>query len=121
MASLGLACTFPQPRAESKTKDLRITMVDEDGGAAAIFLTPEGKSILIDAGWPPNHGGPRPGAAQTAAPAAPVSSSADRIAAAAAALGIKKFDYLIMTHYHIDHLGGLQSLLEKIQVETFID
>jgi hypothetical protein len=26
-----------------------------------------------------------------------------------------------MTHYHGDHLGGLQSLLEKLPVDTFID
>ena len=123
LAVLSIGGMMPQARAESKSKDLRITMVDEDGGAAAIFLTPEGKSILIDAGWPPNHGAPRApaGASAPATPAAPVSSSADRIAAAATALGIKKFDYLIMTHYHIDHLGGVQSLLEKIDVDTFID
>jgi len=48
-------------------------------------------------------------------------SSADRIAAAAASLGVKKIDYLIMTHYHLDHVGGLQSLLAKLPVGTFID
>ena len=48
-------------------------------------------------------------------------SSADRIAAAAASLGVSKIDYLLLTHYHVDHLGGLESLLAKLPVGTFID
>src|SRR5262249_20763897 len=59
---------------------------------------------------------PAPGASP---PPCPV--SAERIAAAAASLGIKKLDYLVMTHYHADHLGGLEALLAKLPVDTFID
>ena len=99
-------------------KNLRIVMVDVEGGAAVLFMTPEGKSLLMDTGWPPGMGGPRP-APGVPPPAGP--SSADRIAAAAASLGITKIDYLLMTHYHLDHLGGLQALLEKLPVGTFID
>jgi beta-lactamase superfamily II metal-dependent hydrolase len=101
------------------TKDLRIVTVDVEGGAAVLFLTPEGKSLLIDTGWPPGMGGPRPVAG--APPAPPLPSSAERIAAAAASLGVTKIDYLLMTHYHVDHLGGLQALLAKLPVGTFID
>jgi beta-lactamase superfamily II metal-dependent hydrolase len=90
-----------------------------EGGAAVLFVTPEGKSLLIDAGWPPGIGGPRP--VPGAAPSTSQPSSADRIAAAAASLGVTKIDYLLMTHYHIDHMGGLQSLLAKLPVGTFID
>ena len=38
---------------------LRIVTVDVEGGAATLFVTPEGKSLLIDTGWPPGLGGPR--------------------------------------------------------------
>ena len=55
------------------------------------------------------------------APPIPQPVSADRIAAAAASLGIKKIDYLVMTHYHADHLGGLEALLAKLPVDTFVD
>lgn len=97
-------------------KDLRIVMVDVEGGASILFVTPKGKSLLIDAGWPPGIGGPRstPGAP-------PPPSSADRIAAAAASLGVKRIDYLLMTHYHLDHVGGVPSLLAKLPADTFID
>jgi competence protein ComEC len=101
------------------SKDLKIIAVDVEGGAAVLFVTPEGKSLLIDTGWPPGIGGPRP--VPGAPPPAPMPSSADRIAAAAASLGVSKIDYLLLTHYHVDHLGGLEALLAKLPVGTFID
>ena len=102
------------------SKDLRMALIDVEGGAAVLFLTPEGKSLLIDTGWPPGMGGRRPAAAP-GTPAPTPATSADRIKAAADSLGIKKIDYLIMTHYHVDHVGGVEALLAKIPVGTFID
>jgi competence protein ComEC len=107
-----------QPKTAS-SRDLKVAVVDAEGGAATLFLTPEGKSLLIDTGWPPGFVFPRPKPGDPPPP--PTTSSADRIAAAAAEMGIKKIDYLEMTHYHGDHLGGLQSLLDKLPVDTFID
>ena len=75
--------------------------------------------MLIDTGWKPGIGVPYPVGA--GAPPIPQPVSADRIAAAAASLGIKKIDYLVMTHYHADHLGGLEALLAKIPVGAFVD
>src|ERR1700728_3254077 len=72
------------------SNDLRIIAIDVEGGAAVLFVTPEGKSLLIDTGWPPGMGGPRP--APGAPPPPPMPSSADRIAAAAASLGVTKID-----------------------------
>lgn len=106
-------------RAAAPSKDLRIAMVDVEGGAAVLFVTPEGKSLLIDTGWPPGMGGPRATAGAPALPPQP--SSAERIAAAATSLGVTRIDYLLMTHYHVDHLGGIQALLAKLPVGTFID
>ncbi len=114
-----MAKSDAQPAPPEVSKDLRIVLPDVEGGAAVLFVTPEGKSLLIDTGWPPGIGGPR--AAPGAPPPPPMPSSADRIAAAAASLGIKKIDYLIMTHYHVDHVGGVQSLLAKLPVGVFID
>ncbi len=95
--------------------DLRIVAVDVEGGAATLFVTPEGKSLLIDTGWAPGLGGVKPPPGITPA------SSADKILAAAHALGVSRIDYLIITHYHADHLGGFQSLMDKIPIDTFID
>lgn len=104
------AVTLAVPIADAQSKDLRIVLPDVEGGAAVLFATPEGKTLLIDTGWPPAFTG-RLG----------LQSSADRIAAAAKAIGIHEIDYLIMTHYHVDHVGGVEALVEKLPVGTFID
>lgn len=109
----------PIAAAGERSGDLKIIVIDGDGGAATLFLTPEGKSLLVDAGWPEGRRGPRP--QPGAPPPAPTTSTADRIAAAASSLGIKKIDYLLMTHYHIDHAGGVDALLKKLPVDTFVD
>lgn len=107
-----------QQQPAPKSKDLRISVIDVEGGASALFVTPEGKSLLIDTGWPPGMGNwPR----MTEAPAGSTASSADRIAAAAKALGVTHIDYLLLTHYHVDHAGGVDALLEKLPADTFID
>ncbi len=108
-----------QSGSQKATNDLKIAMVDVEGGAAVLFVTPEHKSLLIDTGWAPGVGGPRP--APGAPPQPPPPTSADRIAAAAASLGVTKIDYLLMTHYHADHVGGLQALLARLPADTFID
>ena len=120
---LAMALSIPA-RADARggpartAKDLRISVVDVEGGAASLFATPEGKTLLIDTGWPPGMGNwPR----TSEKPATPTTSSADRIAAAAKAMGVTRIDYLLLTHYHVDHAGGVQALLDKLPADTFID
>lgn len=92
---------------------LKIVVVDVEGGAATLFLTPEGKSLLIDTGWPRGAGQmPSPDGAE---------ESADRIIAAAKTLGITRLDYVLVTHYHDDHSGGVSALLSKFPVDAVID
>jgi beta-lactamase superfamily II metal-dependent hydrolase len=92
---------------------LKIVSIDTEGGAATLFVTPEGRSLLIDAGWPKGFGEmPSPDGAQEAA---------DRIVAAAKKLGVTKLDTVIITHYHDDHSGGVGALAAKIPIGTFID
>jgi len=117
--ALPLPDGIAKPKVSKPSRDLKVISIDVEGGAAVLWRSPEGKSFLIDTGWTPGAGGPRP---IPGAPApAPLPSSADKIAAAAAALGITKIDYLVMTHYHADHLGGLEALLAKLPVDTFVD
>jgi competence protein ComEC len=84
-----------------------------EGGGGTLFVTPEGKSLLIDTGWPTGAGLlPSPDGAK---------NSADRIVAAAKKLGVSKIDYLIITHYHMDHVGGVFDLARRMPIGTFID
>ena len=105
---------MPRPSA-----DLRIVAVDVEGGAATLFVTPEGKSLLIDSGWAPGAGSARLN--EKGSSAQPPATSADKIVAAAKALGLTKIDYFIITHYHADHIGGFKSLTDKIEIDNFID
>jgi beta-lactamase superfamily II metal-dependent hydrolase len=106
------------PKTPKPSHDLRIISVDVEGGAAVLFRTPEGKSMLIDTGFPPGGGTQR---SVAGAPPPPPPMDAERIAAAANTLGITRLDFLVITHYHGDHLGGLEALLAKLPVDTFVD
>jgi beta-lactamase superfamily II metal-dependent hydrolase len=107
------------PATAATDAPLRIIAVDVEGGAATLYITPQGHSILIDTGWPAGIGGPRP-AKQGEAPAY-VLNSAERIVAAAKAEGLSKIDYLVVSHYHVDHVGGVADLLKLFPVGTVID
>jgi beta-lactamase superfamily II metal-dependent hydrolase len=85
-------------------KPLQIYFVDVEGGQATLVVTPSGESMLVDTGWPGNAG-----------------RDAGRILAAAKKAGIDKIDYLVVTHYHTDHVGGVTQLAAKIPIRTFVD
>jgi competence protein ComEC len=102
---IGLACTsFAMANRSSDSKSLQVYFIDVEGGQATLFVTPDGQSLLIDTGWPGNN-----------------FRDADRIVAAAHDAGINKLDYVLITHYHDDHVGGAPQLAERIPIGTFID
>jgi competence protein ComEC len=81
---------------------LDIYIVDTEGGKATLFVTPSGETVLEDTG--------NPGARDH-----------DRIMEVLGVAGVTHIDYLISTHYHQDHVGGLTALAQKIPVAHFID
>jgi competence protein ComEC len=109
-ALLSAAFTVPALAADGT---LKVVAIDVEGGGGTLFVTPEGKSLLVDTGWPGGYGLlPSPDGAR---------NSADRIVAVAKKLGVSKIDYLIITHYHMDHVGGVVDLAKRIPIDTFID
>ena len=46
---------------------------------------------------------------------------ATQATAAAKLAGVKKLDYLLITHHHSDHVGGVENLLSRMPVGTFLD
>ena len=90
--------------AAADAHDLKVYFVDVEGGQATLFVTPEKKSLLIDTGWAGNEG-----------------RDADRIVAAAKRAGISRINYVLVTHYHADHVGGVPQLAARIPIDVFID
>jgi beta-lactamase superfamily II metal-dependent hydrolase len=91
-------------RAQKPSDDLKIFFIDVEGGQSTLFVTPDHHSLLIDTGWPGN-----------------AARDADRIVAAAKNAGLDHLDYVLLTHYHVDHTGGVPQLVDRIPVGTFID
>jgi len=94
--------------AFAKGDTLLIDAIDVEGGAATLYVTPEHQSLLIDTGWPADIGAKDP-------------DSAQRIIAAARRHGLSKLDYVLITHYHVDHVGGLPELISQFPVGTVLD
>jgi competence protein ComEC len=99
-ATLVVACTLNAQGATGSK--FRVYFIDVEGGQSTLFVTPAGKSLLIDTGWPDNN-----------------FRDADRIVAAAKSAGLSRIDYVLITHYHDDHVGGVPQLVQRIPVGTF--
>jgi len=82
---------------------LSIYWIDVEGGASTILAAPNGQTIVVDAGFP---------GARDAGRVAKVLK--DEVHA-------QSIDYLINTHYHVDHVGGIPTLAGMIPVQHFYD
>jgi competence protein ComEC len=98
--ALALAASVPMLTA----KPLEIFFIDVEGGQSTLIVSPSGQSMLIDTGWRGFDG-----------------RDADRIVQAAKAAKIKQLDYVLITHYHRDHVGGVPQLADRMKVGTFVD
>ncbi|MBL0171215.1 MAG: MBL fold metallo-hydrolase [Gemmatimonadaceae bacterium] len=103
------------PAANAASRTLDIYFIDVEGGQATLIVTPAGESLLIDAGFP-NEGtfASKPGDPTEA-------RDPQRILAAAHDAGINRIDYLMITHFHGDHVGGVVELSQLLPIRAFID
>jgi competence protein ComEC len=85
-------------------KALEIYFIDVEGGQSTLIVSPSGQSLLIDTGWRGFEG-----------------RDADRIVQAARAAHVKQIDYLVITHYHRDHVGGVPQLADQMKILNFLD
>jgi beta-lactamase superfamily II metal-dependent hydrolase len=96
-------------------KTLDIYFIDVEGGQATLIVTPQKEALLVDTGY----------AAQGKAPGIPGNPrdarDANRILAAARAAGVTQIDYLLITHFHDDHIGGVTELSQLLPIKAFID
>ena len=103
LLTLGLLPAWPSAQAPAE-KTLDVYFIDVEGGHAVLYVSPSGQSMLVDAGFPGFAG-----------------RDADRIVAAATRAGLKQIDYLVVTHYHADHVGGVPQLAARLPIRNFVD
>jgi beta-lactamase superfamily II metal-dependent hydrolase len=89
--------------AAGAARDVLVYAIDVEGGKSTLFVSPSGESMLIDAGYDIQG------------------RDAKRIVAAAKLAGVKQIDYLVISHYHADHVGGVHQLAALIPIRNFVD
>ncbi len=97
---VGVGAAEPDSKA-----GLDIYYVDVMGGAATLLVTPERESILIDTGWPgQNDRDPKR-----------ILHVLKDVA------GLDHLDHLVITHWHMDHHGGVEGLAKLVDIKNFWD
>jgi competence protein ComEC len=81
-------------------KTMDIYAIDSEG-KAVLTIAPSGETMLEDLGW--TSFGNRP-------------STTNQVVNALKALGIKRIDHLVISHFDVDHIGDLSELLATIPV-----
>lgn len=100
-----LAVTLFCCRISAAPKELNIYLVDVEGGGGTLIVGPTGESLLIDTGIPGAEG-----------------RDPKRIHDLAVNVAhLKKIDYLLITHYHGDHIGGAPELSKLMPVGRYLD
>lgn len=84
------------PAAVHAAGTLTITVLDVGQGDAALIQSPSGRTLLFDGG---DNG-----------------EGVDVILPFLAAAGIDTLDWIVASHYHSDHVGGLDEVLNRVPV-----
>src|SRR3989442_7837584 len=92
----------PAAPIDAQSRTLDIYFIDVEGGGATLVVSPSGESLLIDSGF-----------------RRPDDRDARRIHAVTQKAGLKKIDHHMVTHFHADHVGGLNALVKMIPILRF--
>ena len=85
-----LTLLFLSAAAGLQAQDLRIYHIDVDQADATLFVTPTGRTLLVDSGKN-GHG--------------------QRLKGVMDEAGVTRIDFFVATHYHEDHYGGIDDLV----------
>jgi len=100
LCGLALATTAA---ARMGPEALTMYFIDVEGGQSTLIVTPDGHSLLVDAGYNSRRSDP------------------GRIVEAMHEAGVTRIDRMIVTHFHPDHVGGIPELAERVPIEVVFD
>jgi beta-lactamase superfamily II metal-dependent hydrolase len=102
LLSLGATANLAGAAVTSPAKSLDIYYIDTEGGQSTLFVAPGGQTVLIDTGFPGTR-------------------DSGRVLDAIHAAGVKQIDYLLITHFHSDHVGGYLGIAKEVPILHFVD
>src|SRR4030095_13754441 len=91
-----LCCCASTGFAQANGK-LQIHFMDVGQGDGAVLISPLGEAVLFDDG---------------------VNTQCEKPVSYLAQLGVTKIDYLIVSHYHADHIGCTRQVLNKFPLQN---
>ena len=100
LAAVVSLALFLSPSEAAKARQLRYYALDVGQGDCSLFVLPDGRNVVFDAG-------PR--------------SNAKKTVNYLKSCGVRKIDLLVASHPHEDHIGGMKELLSKIPVKQIWD
>jgi competence protein ComEC len=101
------ACVFYPRALVYRPGVLEVTAIDVGQGDSLLLVSPQGKTLLIDAG------GPTGGTSQT--PSGNFEIGEDVVSPVLWSRNIRRLDAVALTHAHSDHMGGMPSVLRNFR------
>jgi competence protein ComEC len=101
VAALWIVLVPPKPRWQPGM--LEVTAIDVGQGDSLLLITPEGKTLLMDAGGTPGNA------------RSDFDVEEEVVSPYLWSRGIRRLDAVAISHAHTDHMGGMRSVMANFQ------